>query len=195
MARLAAARFLTCLLVSSAPLRWTKAALMSTSLVRSLRARWISSVPKRVHEEDLVLEQNRVTATTPIEEREHRSIARNFQNRILLEFPTHPTNQPLPEVVVELVEGDLALAAVQHHPPQLRLQLSDAHSCPTSPAVSVRPPRRREPQTHADADAHRRHEQVPLLHAGRDRDLELGVEEKRVEWWTARNGRNGGGGG
>jgi hypothetical protein len=60
MARLAAARFLTCL-VSSAPLRWTKAALMSTSLVRSLRDGFHQCRSRRLHEEDdlVLVEQSR----------------------------------------------------------------------------------------------------------------------------------------
>ena len=74
---------------------------------------------------------------------------------------------------MELVEGDLALAAVQDQPPQLRLHLRGAGAgagATTSLAVRRRrPPRGSEPQPHADADAQGRHQQVPLLHPSRNR--------------------------
>ena len=70
---------------------------------------------------------------------------------------------------MELVEGDLALAAVQDQPPQLRLHLCGAHATTSLAVRRSRPPRGSEPQPHADADAQGRHQQVPLLHPSRDR--------------------------
>lgn len=76
----------------------------------------------------------------------------------------------LPEVVGELVEGDLAVPAVDDEAAELVLHPLQRDPGPRRASrPSARPRRGRQPQPHADAypDPHRRHHHVLPLHAGR----------------------------
>jgi hypothetical protein len=71
-----------------------------------------------------------------------------------------------PEIVREVVEGDLAVGAVGDEPPELLLQPLDGDPIPRGRRAAGGPRRGGEAEPHPDADAdpQRRHEHALPLH-------------------------------